>query len=90
MLQVDAGCVPHLVKLATRGHLGLAVEATGALAAIAGDAAGAAALFATGEARLFVELLHEPDLRLERNVLTLISNAAVHAGMRRHLVVCSC
>lgn len=88
LVQVVAGCVPSLLQLITRGHMRLTVEATGALAAIVVSAAGQEALLQSKEALLFVELLDWLDSRLERNVLTIITNAAVHPVLRRNLVVC--
>jgi hypothetical protein len=90
VVKVEAGCVAHLVHLITSGHMELSVEATSALAAIVVSAPGKEALFATGEALLFVELLDWLDCRLERNVLSIISNASDHEGMRRRLVVRHC
>lgn len=90
MLQVNAACVPRLIALVTCGHMNIAVQASGALAAIVNSPHGTEALLASGEALLFVELLDWLEPGLERNVLAIIDNACKHAEMRKCFVVRFC
>ena len=76
-----------LTQLITSGFMELTIEATGALALVVAAEAGKEALHAAGEALLFVELLDWLDITLERNVLSIITNACVHPGLRQSFVV---
>lgn len=86
-MQAECGCVTKLTQLITAGFMDLTIEATGALALIVVVEPGKEALLAAGEALLFVELLDWLDLTLERNVLSIITNAAVHPTLRQSFVV---
>eukprot|EP00892_Ulva_mutabilis_P008401 jgi/Ulvmu1/5933/UM026_0055.1 len=83
---VKADCIVKLIGLTTSGHMELTVAATGALAAITTCSAGKQALFETGEVLLFVELLDWNNLSLERNILSIIANAAENLNMRAILM----
>lgn len=65
----------------------LTIAATGALAMITTASTGKEALLQTGEVLLFLELLDWSNLSLERNILSIITNAAENPQMRAMLNV---